>query len=165
MLFRSKDRKPEVRALAARFLAYLDVNDAAVLELADDQQRPFWAAEFDALRESISRGPESAVRVREALERLCGEQAPMLYRMLWGYSPQQLQGRDAEQLVKYLNEDSLYVRVMAFENLRRITKKTLLYRPEGNVERRKSSVRSWNDQLRDPGIVYATLPSPTLSGD
>ena len=112
---RSKDRKSEVRALAARSLAYLDFNDAAVLELADDQQRPFWAAEFDALRESISRGPESAVRVREALERLCGAEAPKLYRMLWGYSPQQLQGGDAEQLVKYLNEDSLYVRVMAFE--------------------------------------------------
>lgn len=162
---RSKDRKSEVRALAARSLAYLDFNDAAVLELADEQQRPFWAAEFDALRESICRSPESAVRVRETLERLCGEEAPKLYRMLWGFSPQQLQGRDAEQLVAYLDQDSLYVRVVAFENLRRITKKTLLYRPEANKSRRKSSCRSWQDQLQNGGIVYAILPSPTLPVD
>jgi hypothetical protein len=160
----SKNRKSEVRGLAARALAYLDSFDALVSELSDEQQRPYWPQEFEALRDSLSRKPTVAAQVRETLERLCGEDAPKLYRLLWGYSPQQLQGRDAEQLVAFLDHDSLPLRVLAFENLRRITKKTLLYRPEVSKTRRKSSVRSWQDQLKD-GVAYATLPSPTASGE
>ena len=162
---RTEDRQPHVRALAARSLAYLDYNDAVVLALADDRQRSFWVEEFDALRASVRRSPESAVRVRETLKRICGEDAEKLYRMTWGFSPQQLQGGDAGQLVANLDQDSLCVRVMALENLRRITQKTLFYRPEASKSRRKSTFRSWQDQLQNGGIIYATLPFPTISMD
>jgi hypothetical protein len=50
--------------------------------------------------------------------------------------------------------------VFAFENLNRITKKTLLYMPEVSAARRKSSIQRWKEQLQNGAIVYETLPSP-----
>jgi hypothetical protein len=50
--------------------------------------------------------------------------------------------------------------VFAFENLQRITKKTLLYLPEVAATRRRSSVQRWKEQLENGAIVYETLPSP-----
>jgi hypothetical protein len=158
---RCQDRKSEVRSLAARCLAYLESYHAVIAELADEKQRAHWAADFDVLRQSVSRRSESAVRVRVTLESLCGEDGAKLYRLLWSYSPQQLQEGGAEELVALLDRDSLPLRVLAYENLRRITQKTNSYRPEASRSQRKSSLGLWQSLLQKGGIAYATSPSPT----
>ena len=65
---RTEDRKSEIRSLAARCLAYLDSFETLVKEFGDDRQRSYWTAEYDALRQSLSRSPETAAKVRKALE-------------------------------------------------------------------------------------------------
>jgi len=155
---RCQDRKSEVRSLAARCLAYLDSFEMLVKEFGDDRQRSYWTAEFDVLRQSLSRSPETAAAVRKVLESYCGDDATDLYHLSWGYSPEQLQQGADRELVDFLDHDSLAVRVFAFENLQRITNKTLLYMPWTND--RRSSIQSWKKQLLGGAIVYESLPSP-----
>ena len=157
---RTEDRKSEIRSLAARCLAYLDSFESLVKEFGDDRQRSYWTAEYDALRQSLSRSPETAAKVRKALEAFSGADAADLYRLSCGYSAEQLREGGDQKLVEFLDHDSLQVRVFAFENLQRITKKTLLYLPEASATRRRSSVQRWKEQLQNGGIVYETLPSP-----
>jgi hypothetical protein len=158
----SQSRRSEVRSLSARCLAYLDNFEPLIGEFEDERQRSYWTAEFNVLRQSIARRPASAARVRETLERFCGDAADELYRMLWGFSSEQLQeGADA-RLVALLDHESMRVRVFAFENLQRITNKTLLYRPEVTADRRRSSIQNWRERLESGGVVYETPPNAAL---
>lgn len=157
---RTEDRKSEVRSLAARCLAYLDDYEPLVSELGDDRQRAFWVSDVDVLVDSLPRSASSAESVRVALERFGGEVAEELYRLLWGYSPAQLEEGSAAHLVGLLDSVELKVRVLAFENLRRITGQTQLYRPETSEARRKSTVIRWREQLERGEIVYQSPPSP-----
>ena len=53
------------------------------------------------------------------------------------------------------------IRVLAYENLRRITGgKTELYRPEREPDRQKRPILEWQRNLDEGTIVYKTLPSP-----
>jgi hypothetical protein len=81
--------------------------------------------------------------------------------LLWGFSVKDLeeQGWDA-RLVGYLDNDSMDFRVLAIENLRRITERTLYYRAENNAERRKSHTLRWREQLNSGEIRHATPPAP-----
>jgi hypothetical protein len=81
--------------------------------------------------------------------------------LLFGFSPQQLAEGAAETLVQMLDHPSMCVRILAFENLRRITGMTLLYRPNAPDESRKSSVRGWQDRLDNRTILYDTPPTAT----
>jgi hypothetical protein len=161
---RTEDRKSEIRSLAARCLAYLESFETLVKEFGDERQRSYWTTEFDVLRQSLSRGPETAAKVRKAIEAFCGGDATELYRLSWGYSAEQLRDGGDRRLVELLEHDSLQVRVFAFENLQRITKKTLLYLPEAPASRRKASVQRWKEQLQNGMILYETLPSPLQTG-
>lgn len=159
----SQSRRLEIRSLSARCLAYLETQEPLVREFDDQRQRSYWTAEYDVLRQSIARGPASATRVRGTLERFCGDAAPELYRLLWGFSPQQLQDGGDARLVALLDHDFLTMRIFAYENLRRITGKTLLYRPEVTKDRRKSSLQDWRERLENGAIVYETPPSAAMS--
>jgi hypothetical protein len=161
LMERAEDRRTEIRALAAICLSYFDSFEPLLKELDDPRQRSHWAAEFDALRSAISRDPESAAQVHLILGALQPDVADQAYRLLAGYSPQQLQEGADEFLVTTLEHESLPLRVLAFENLRRITDLTLLYRPYVTEELRKSSVRGWRERLESQGIVYDKLPLPT----
>jgi hypothetical protein len=55
--------------------------------------------------------------------------------------------------VDALEYEDLDQRVLAFDNLRRITGLTLNYRPEGTLERRKIPTLQWKKRLKDGGIV------------
>jgi hypothetical protein len=161
---RIEDRRSEVRSLASRCLAYLGTYEPLVKEFSDSRQRSYWAPEFGVLRHVISHSPENAIRLRETFEGSCGDDAVDLYRMVWGYSPEQLQeGADAK-LVEFLDHESMQIRVFAYENLRRITNETHIYFPEATEVRRRSSVRKWREQLEDGAIIYDSLPTPVSGG-
>ena len=80
--------------------------------------------------------------------------------MLWGYSPEQLQNGEAKILVDALESDRMSIRVLAYENLERITGKTQLFRPELPPTQEKSKVLKWRRNLEAGGIVYENLPKP-----
>lgn len=160
LMERTEDRKPEIRSLAARCLAYLESYESLVREFGDERQRSFWYSDFDVLRDSVAFSSTNASEVRKTLEARCGEEARDLYRLVWGYSPAQLADGADVQLVAYLNHDSLSVRVLAFENLRRITGKTMVFHPEAERSQRESSFRRWWWELESGEIRYKSPPTP-----
>ena len=153
-------RRSEVRHLAARSLAYLDEFEPMIEALDDPVHKIAWPAYYDAFRQALARGPQTAELVRSELERLRGEDAEVLYRLLWGYSPEQLRSGAAESLVDFLDHPDMDVRVLAFQNLLRITGMTQLYFPEQSEEGRRRAIHAWRQRLQAGEIVYKTPPTP-----
>jgi hypothetical protein len=155
-----KDRRVEVRALAARCLAALGEFDAVLRELADPNQYSFWQGEFEALRQALSRSPETAAKVRETINLARSADAKDIYRMLWGFSEEQLSAGAAGQLVKFLESEQMDVRVLAHVNLVAITGVPGFYRPERSPAQMKTAIQNWRDRKDKGQIVYKLPPSP-----
>ena len=156
----SQNRRAEVRALAIRCGGYLGDFEAYVSALNDADQRASWSAQIDSLRAAVARGPQTAALVRETFEKQRGGDAKSLYRMLWGYTADQLKADEAGKLVDDLNHDSLDIRVVSFWNLQNITGMSLFYRPEYTVAKRKAAVTKWREKLNAGKI----LPVPVEPG-
>ncbi len=86
------NRLVEVRALAIRSLSLLDIYDPFVTAFNSKELRTFWPDLFDTLQAAVAHDPETAAQVRSIFERLRGDMGRKLYRLLWGYSPEQLSG-------------------------------------------------------------------------
>ncbi|MCO6454165.1 MAG: hypothetical protein J5I93_02515, partial [Pirellulaceae bacterium] len=141
-------RQLDVRSLAARCLAYLGDYGPLVDQLSDERQKAYWDKAFESLRAGIVRGPADAAQLRQALAGKVPERAAILYRLLWGFHPDQLQAGEAAKLVDYLEHPEMDVRVVAFQNLKWITGGvTLLYRPEAQVSDERSKLLRWRERL------------------
>jgi hypothetical protein len=154
----ANDRLVEVRTLAIRCLAHFDHYDPFVDALNDPELRSYWKDLYQALQAALARGPQSARALQDTLERLRGEDGLEMYRLLWGYSPDQLEAEGAEQLVEYLEHPTMDIRVLAFENLRQITQKTHLYRPERDPKQQRRALVSWARSLGEGKIKYQDPP-------
>jgi hypothetical protein len=154
------DRRVEVRSMSARCLAAIGEFEPILRELNDPQQYSYWAAEFDSLRKAIQRSPEMAGKIRETLALLRSADAKDLYRLLWGYSQEQLDRGASTQLVRFLEHDQMDIRVLSYMNLVSITGVWGFYRPERIPAQQKTSIQNWRDR-RDKGqIIYRLPPSP-----
>jgi hypothetical protein len=151
-------RRIEVRSLAARCSVYVGQFEPFVAALNDSDQRAAWGLHIEALRNALSLSPQVAGRVRAAFLAKRGDDGESLYRMLWGYSPQDLKSGADKQLVKYLDHSQLDYRVLAFWNVRTITGLGMNYRPEYNQERREQSVRRWQERLAAGEVRYSAQP-------
>ncbi|MEX0714377.1 MAG: hypothetical protein WD278_18720 [Pirellulales bacterium] len=140
-------RRVEVRKLAVLCLAAINEFEPVLPLLGDDKQKSFWPELTASVREAMARGPEEAALVRQALEQQRGAQAAVLYRMLWGYTPEQLASGEGRQLVRYLEHPDLDIRVLSFWNLQRATGMSLGYRPEQPPQFRQSPVKTWQQRL------------------
>lgn len=151
-------RKAEVGALAAQTLVLLDRPDVyfgADGILADVKQKAFWPEHFAALVSAIDRGPQSAAVVREAINQMDAAEASAIYRLLWLFSNPQLEAGGDELLVTSLDSPNMTVRVLAAENLRRITGTTLFFKPENNTApRRSSDIKKWETRLKKQDIRW-----------
>lgn len=147
-------RKTEVRSLAARCLGSLGEYRSLWNELSDERQYSYWDEALDALRSAMVRSAQDALEVRRSAEQLMKQEIALLTQLLRGYDPSQLENGGAAELVDALDHADLEVRVLAFENLRRVTGATHNYRPEKPAEARKASWMEWRRQLRDGRIVY-----------
>jgi len=144
--------RADLRALAVRGLAYLDNHDLLIPAFNDNAQRSSWAAEFDAAQHALARSRESAEALKQSLETQRGGNAEELFRLLWGYSNEDLEAGADAKLVEYLDHDAQEFRVLAIENLRRITGATHLYRPEYNPQRRRMYIQAWRKDL-EAGLI------------
>ena len=151
----AQHRKKEIRRLAIGSLGHLGNFDPMVDVLNDPEQRlrrPDYIAD---LREALSRGPLVAAQVREALERQFGPEAAGLYRLLWGFTDEQLEKEKADaMLVDYLDNNLLAYRALAFWNLQAITGLGLYYQPEQPVNKRQQSVRNWRSRQKAGDIRH-----------
>jgi hypothetical protein len=147
-------RKVEYKSLGAQCLALLDDFEPLVTAFNDPDQRPMWQMEIASVKAAIARGAGTAAKVHEAFVKQHGEDMGKdLYRMLLGYTKDQLQAGEAAKLVDFLDNDSLDCRVLAFANLEEITNKTFNYRPEATTAGRAQALRRWQEELRVGGIV------------
>jgi hypothetical protein len=147
-------RRFEVRSLACRCLIGLGRFEPAIRALQDGNQRAFWIAQIDALREAAARDPQAAAAIAETLARLRGDTGALLYRMLWGYREDQLLSngmplQEARELVERLDHADLDVRVLACWNLQTLTGQVLLPRVALDMTpvERRVEVQRWTRRL------------------
>jgi hypothetical protein len=147
------DRRIEVSSLAARCLVMVGEYDAAIAMLNDPAHRSNWNDLVDSLRSTMAESEKSAAAIRAAWERNRVAKGPELYRLLWGFSPQQLAAGEAARLVGLLDSEDLDFRVLSFWNLYRITGTSLFYRPEYVGAKRQQFVVKWRQKLDNGELV------------
>jgi hypothetical protein len=157
----AEHRRKEVRALAIRSATYLGEFEPAVDALLEKDEKNLWSTYIEELRAAVARSPEAATRVRTALDKQRGADGASLFRMLWGYSAQNLESGSAAELVDGLTDDSLDHRVLAFWNLQTITGlPNYGYNPADLAKNRTAAVNRWKERLRQGKIV----PRSTAAG-
>ncbi len=148
------ERRREVRSLAIRSACYLGSFEACSEALNEKDDKTLWPTYIDELRSSVARSPEVAAKVRTAFDKQRNADAAALYRMLWGYSAEDLKNGADRDLVDALNHDSLDVRVLAFWNLQNITGLSNFgYYPGDLAKKRSSAVNAWREKLRQGKIM------------
>lgn len=154
-------RMQENNILAVQSLALLGHFEPLVPLLNDPTRRRLDNSDIVSLRTAVARGPDAAARVRQAFESVRGEkQGGELYRMLWGYSPEQLEEGGAAQLIEWLSHEDLDYRVLSFWNLHHITGFSYYYKPENTEAKRRTPVQRWRQKLEAGLIVPTAEPSP-----
>jgi hypothetical protein len=148
-------RLKEVRWLAVRCLGALGDFRLMVKALGNPDQKQNWPDYIDQLQAAIRRSPRSAAEVRTAMETLHGQEGASLYELLWRYNApgekeQLLPPDDAERLVRFLEHKDLDFRVLAFWNLKNLTKvgPNYNYKPDDPPARLHLTAQKWRDHLR-----------------
>ncbi len=149
----AEHRRSEVKALAARCLTHMEIYDPVINALDNPLQYAAWPALATELSLAIARSPQEAAAIREAFERERGDEGTKLYRLLRGYSTQQLRDGAAEELVAGLDNEAVDIRVLSFWNLHKITGEMNAYRADHTAARRKPKVQKWREQLEAGKIV------------
>lgn len=147
-------RRVEVRGLSVRSLAALSYYEPLLETFNSDEFRSFWNVHFDAIQDALARDEANADLLKKAVDKVHIDGAKDVYHMLVGFTQEQLETGGDATLVDYLDSERLDHRVLAFENLRRITDMTQLYRPESAASRRRTSVTRWRNLLEDDEIRY-----------
>jgi hypothetical protein len=124
--------------------------------LRDSDQKSVWRMHIETLRSAMALSPESAESIWDTLVVQRGERAAAdLYEMLCGYDESQIGRTQAEMevgaiahLIDRLDDDNLDYRVLAVDNLREITGKTLMPNPAGTPNEREQGIRHWRTRLK-----------------
>jgi hypothetical protein len=154
------DRRIEVQNLAARCQCAIDEFKPLLDDLGNPNFASFWFGEIDSLRQGLQRGPQTATRLRTTIEGLRAADAVTFYRLLIGFSQEQLEKGGAVQLVKHLESEHMEVRVLTFYNLYSITGAQEFYRPEKRPDQQKGALQTWKARLKEETIAYKSPPSP-----
>jgi hypothetical protein len=157
---RAEDRKVEVRSLAARCLIEVNRFGPALANLRDPRLASFWTYDAEALRSALARSPATAGLIRKEIQGSREMDAALLYRLLVGYSPEQLAADGGSELIEALEHPELDVRVLAFDNLWRITGAMFNYRPERKPELNRTAVLRFRERLKEGSLAYKAAPSP-----
>jgi hypothetical protein len=162
-------KRREVRTLAVRSLANLGDFEPSVTALNDADLRQYWHEVRRELQAAIARNPETAQRVRAAFIKQRGEtDGKALYRMLWGYSPNDLQTGSDRDLVDALGrDDSLDFRVLGILALEELNGGASHgFRPDDTPFKRKPSLTNWKGRIgkmvpRSGGAGAKSRPTAT----
>lgn len=147
-------RQIEVSALAMEALGALEDFQPMVTALGSERHHAYWRSFFSSLQSAMRRSPQAAAAIQQALVQVRPEQSDTLYRLLYGYSQEQLDGGGAKELVELLESPVMEVRVLALENLRQITDRTHLYRPEREPIQQRKALQDWQTTLSKGLITY-----------
>jgi len=153
-------RRVEERSMAAATLALLGRFEALVALLVADapplllQNRQWETVEAGSVPLALVRGANAAARLRQSLV----AQAPAgtgdrVWRLVTGFTPEEVAAGAADELVGALDDDALVVRRYALLRLVQATHPAeadrLRYRPDAPAERRRAGVEWWQRWLRE----------------
>ncbi len=159
----------ENKSLAGRSLALIDEFEPLVRLLGDAAERAVWRIQIQSLKSALARGPAVAAKVRAAFEERSGKQGDELYRILWGFTPEELASGAASKLVEYLDNDSLELRVLSFYTLVDAVPRhpTFSYLPEQTAAGRQQAIRRFRDLVKEFNGTKSgpAARPPAVSGD
>lgn len=139
------DARIENRYLAARALCSWQNYRGLFLLFNDRTNKTYWTRMLDDLRDEVNSFEPSATAMQKYLE--SDPDGEAVLRMVVGFDDKQLAAGGDGTLVAALSDNRLLMRVLAIENLRRVTGSTYLYRPESQEKTRAKYVRQWRRQL------------------
>ncbi len=142
-------RRKEVRVIAAASSIYVGQFELLVRALDDSDQARGWDDHIRDLRQAVALSPDVAASVRDAFVKIRGEQAAQdLFEMVEGYNaaqvgttPETVRTGALAQLIKWLDHERLDYRVLAISNIRSITGKNKVFRPDDSLKGRKKNLR------------------------
>ena len=154
-----------VRRLAAYSLMELGVINAVAGLLDDGQYHALWHEDVQLLQQFYHRDSNSRGLVETIVSSYSGDNTHQVLSFLSEYDNQQLAAGVADDMVQQLKSQVTLSRVIAFERLKRITGKTLLYRPEASPQRQTLPIREWEELLAEGKLtnVKSDLISSLLS--
>jgi len=149
----TQDRQVEVQQLAKKMSGHVGEFKALISVLNNPEYRLDWPDYIAELTAAIKRDPETADAVRKTFEQLHARDASFLYRMLMGFTVDDLKAGEAERLVDGLESEVLAVRVLSYLNLKRLTGLGINYKPEDSQIKRQQAMRYWRDRLESGELI------------
>ena len=114
-------------------------------------------AAIDGLRNWLGRSPDHGEALAEQLNLVFAREglSAILEQLLWGYDLDDARNEaTARQLVDWLDHREPVVRELAFYHVRRLSGRTLYYRPNQNPNDRAGAVNRWRDFVnRNKGLI------------
>ncbi|MEC9095024.1 MAG: hypothetical protein VX776_00245, partial [Planctomycetota bacterium] len=138
-----------VRRLAAYGLLEMGSANAVVGLLDDGNYRALWQQDVRLLKEYYHRDETSRKLVETALSSYSGDNTDQVLSFLSEYDDAHLSAGVADEMVQQLKSQVTVSRVIAFERLKLITGKTLLYKPEEVPQRQTLPIREWDALLSE----------------
>ena len=154
-------RRAEVAALAGQSLLNMGLPEVyfnASGILSEKDQRAYWGDHVMSLMSRVDRSAETAAEVIQAIQEVDTPNSRALTQLLTGFNNEQLKAGGDEQLIEHLNSPSMAVRVLAKENLSKITGGRYSFRPgpeEANAVRRERLIKSWIGRQRKGEIRWS----------
>lgn len=139
---------------AAKALGLIEDVDGMVKALRDSEHPEAVLAAIDGLRNWLGRSPENGVALQRHLQLVFPRQgmAEILEQLLWGYDLDDARDEaTARQLVEWLDHPEAVVRELAFYHVRRLSGRTMHYRPNQTPSDRIGAINRWRDFVRRNG--------------
>ena len=152
----------EVRALAAECLAVLGQYDSVLQCWNDAEYRSHWERQVQLVCKLATSGTDVSREIQQSLSRQREQRSDVLYRLLLGYSPEQLEGEAGVTLVEQLNDSDMDVRLLAHLNLKWITGFSKEYRAHKSPDQQSPQIQGWRQLLKEGLVRYEEAPGPQM---
>lgn len=147
-------KNPKIAELGAKSLSATDDYTAMVQTLAECTHQEGQAAARDGLRMWLPMNPENGPRLKTALlTHYKEEDAEAAYRMLWGFTREEVQSSKSESLMftTWMRSQRPEIRKLADYWVERLTGRPNEFNAYGNEKQRDSQIRRIEDQIEKNG--------------
>jgi len=153
----SRERTPKVAGLAAHTLSAMDNYAALVQTLATCDHEEARFAARDGLRQWLPMNPANGPRLMQALQKHYSDvDAEILYRMLWGFSREEIKTSLAKslQFTMWMSSPKLEIRELAEYWVKQLTGRSIEYKAGNSQPIREAQVRRLEEMIhRNNGLI------------
>ncbi len=141
--------RPKISELAVQCLALTRNVPAMVQALAQSEHEEARLAAMIGLRTWLGTTANTSLLLHKELGKyLNKEKSDAVYRLLWGYSPDDATDEaTANQLILWLSSEHVAIRELAFIYVQQLSGRKFNYRPLGSYSQRNSSIRRWKGYI------------------